>query len=362
MTSRIEIDCEQLMQIANDLRGNAQTTLGHVEQTIHDAEFTADAYGVVASGPIRSGGEYEMARQSYQFGVHSAWGFLDVTTKGLAETAQAFASAEAANTLTTTLDGAFRTALGYVPNPIESDKNRFADIGANEIIDIAVAPMMEIWLYAMGWIDACVDLAPLLIEAIVLFGLIQPDDAEIQLVVQRWQVSAQALDRVRTGVDRALGQDVPAAWPSVPDSFAEWRTKIAAYLDNLAQSIAKVPGFLAAAADRVNQANKDLLYVLEAAFAALTAATALDVFFGVGESVKLAISIGVLVAIQVGFLAILGDLRGIFGAMPQVPPLPLPQLGGAANAQASDWIQLPNVAQAEADSAQSIALVRDING
>jgi hypothetical protein len=255
---RIEIDCERVMHVANQLR----------------------------RGP-----------QSYEFGTHTAWGFLDATTRGLADTAKTFADADAVNTLANTpLAAAFRTALGYVPQPLESDESRFADLGLNEIV------VME----------------------------------------------------------RALTQDVPAAWPSAPESFGPWRQNLSIYLENLEQAVAAVPGYLSAAADRVNQANQDLLYVLEGAFASLAAATALDVFFGAGETVKLAISVAVIVAIQVAFLAILADLRGLFGALPTVPPLELPHFGDSVSTKVSDWTPMPKLADLSASP--SVVSVRDING
>jgi hypothetical protein len=332
------------MQVANSLRVDSQSVLGHVEQVVHDAEFTSSAFGHVANEPIGPGGPYATARQTYEFGVRSVWNFLEQTTQGLADTAKTFAAAEGANSLKTTdLKFAWRTAVGYAAQPLEADGGRFTPTDGNEILIIAVAPMMEIWLFALGWIDACVDLCPLLLEAIVLFALIQPDDAEIQRVVQQWQFAVNGAASARAGVQRALNIDVPAAWPSAPDSFQDWRTKVVGYLDNLVRAMSQVPSYISAAADRVNQANQDLLYVLEGAFAALAAATALDVFFGIGETAKLAISVGVLVALQLSFLAILGDLRGLFSAMPQVPPLPIPHLGRVASAETSNWVPMPVV-------------------
>jgi hypothetical protein len=370
MADKIDVDCEHLMSIANTLRTGAEGTFGQIPQMIRNAQFTGDAFGKICSDAIKPGGAYDIARQSYEFAGQLVRSYLDSTAKGLAQTAQTYAMAEGLNTLTP-LAAARGNPLGFNlnPNAVESDSSRFSAIGDNPhaVLVIAIAPMMEIWLACLGWLNACIGLELLLMEGMVMFVLIQPDDGEIQLVNSMWQQISMMVHSSWSGAVRTLNQ-VESAWPSAPHAYWEWVQKMNAYVENLDRHIAQVPQYIAAAADQVNAANTQLLVTFEAAFGALAAATALDVLFDLGEAVKLGISIGVIIAIQISLGVILAEVRNVFHSMPEMPQLGLPQPGSYnQNANATDWVQLPQVGAQLNDlevsaGSSSVASISDING
>jgi uncharacterized protein YukE len=225
------------------------------------------AFGVAPS--VVLSGAYETTRSSLENASKAGADMVESLAKGLGNVAHAMGGAEAANTLVPT--GAKLQPTGISSSGSDRPGAQAGVIGTE-------MTLMPAWIATGAVTAACGALVPTALGAIVIWGLVEPNDAALSQAASGWQSAAHDVDSAMQYLDLALGP-LDSGWPKDDTSrqaFDRWKIPFRQDMDDLKGATGKCGETLKAAAEHVQALQTDAFLTASISLGVLLALTALE--------------------------------------------------------------------------------------
>ncbi len=288
----VTVDPDKLLALAKQVYNDSNGKMYNAHYAVKEATLDSMCFGIIGNTII--GGPYEDARQKFEKATDDATNSLTSAATGLANVATIFEQAENANTMVLSL-GTPEWTGEILPGQPAS-----LAVGTGSLEFIAFGGIEIIYNLVLGTVSAVVDLVPLTAAAYSLWFFAQPDDSEINAALQSWAIAVGDVKASRADLTQILTSGLEDAWPTgqgARAAFDIWIKALEADLQQLEDSITKVPTAINSAVTDIHICSEFLLAVVTAGLLTIIALTALDIFFGAGEGAKNAVGAAILAAV-----------------------------------------------------------------
>ena len=306
----IKGDPDGMIKVARRVLAEPYAYVERAESTMEGpCRLPALAFGVAPS--IFLAGPYDDARDAVAKATGASADTLKSMASGFANVAVAMGGAEQANTLA--------PSRPPLPNTdIQSDGS--ASAGTEAALFGAEVFLMADWVATGGVLATCGILAPAALASVLVWALVEPDDASLSQVISAWMSAGRDLDSSSKYLELELGP-LDDAWPSEDTSrqaFDRWKIPFDQDFEQLQGDPDKVAEALSGAVDKVHDVQTDFFFLAAGTLAAIIVLTALDAvpFVNIGAEATKEI-LGVTLSIETGstVLVIAGICKDAFDAL-----------------------------------------------